>query len=123
MQTITIMPDYGNSPYAWLKDASDTSEYVGENVGAYMEIPAAFPITEELHDRFVSWCGEFERGAGDDGFDWDGFHRTGRSLAEELASQVGEDFQVLYVAPVEDIGRPRQPEVVRPGQGTHARAG
>ncbi len=34
-KTITIMADFGFGPYAWLKDASDESEHVGENIANF----------------------------------------------------------------------------------------
>jgi len=31
-RTISIMADFWNGPYAWLKDASDESSFVGVNI-------------------------------------------------------------------------------------------
>lgn len=32
MQTITIMADLGNGPYAWIKDEMSESRYIGRNI-------------------------------------------------------------------------------------------
>lgn len=102
MQTITIMPDFGNSPYAWLKESTDKSEYVGLNVGAYLCKPTEFEITVDLHERFIAWCMAFEIHYDQKGFDWEAFHKNGVSLKNELADMVGPNFNVVYVEPVED---------------------
>ena len=31
-KTITVMPDFGMSPWAWEKDATDVTAYVGGNI-------------------------------------------------------------------------------------------
>jgi hypothetical protein len=103
MQTITIMPDFGNSPYAWLKESTDQSEYVGINVGAYLCKPTEFAITDDLHDRFVAWCLAFEiHHAEQNDFDWKEFHKNGLSLKNELLGIVGPNFNIVYMKPVED---------------------
>lgn len=101
-KTITIMPDHGNSPYAWLKPASDTTSYVGVSVGGFLCKPSDFEISDQLHGDFVSWCSVFERDTGAESFDWSGFHAAGIELAKELKKQVGPNFRVVYSKPVED---------------------
>lgn len=101
-KTITIMPDFGMGPYAWLKDASDTTEYVGENVANAIYGFDEFEVSEELQREFAAWIRRFERYCCDADFDWDTFHRDGLALSRWLKQEIGDLANVLYVKPVED---------------------
>jgi len=47
-KTITIMADIGLGPYAWLKDASDESDYVGVNIANSRTGMDEFDISDRL---------------------------------------------------------------------------
>ena len=47
-KTITIMADFGLGPYAWLKDASDESDYVGVNIANSRTGMDEFDISDRL---------------------------------------------------------------------------
>jgi hypothetical protein len=47
-KTITIMADFGLGPYAWLKDASDESDYVGVNIANSRTRMDEFDISDRL---------------------------------------------------------------------------
>jgi hypothetical protein len=102
MKKISIMADYGMSPYAWIKDESDDTPYVGINCGGYLNKPSEFPMPDQLHDQFIEWCGGFEQGADKPDFDWASFHAQGLNLSRQLKLSVGDEFKVVYVKPVED---------------------
>ena len=47
-KTITIKADFGFGPYAWLKDASDESDYVGVNIANSRIGMYEFDISDRL---------------------------------------------------------------------------
>jgi hypothetical protein len=102
-QAITIMADYGNGPYAWLKDASDERSYVGTNIA---DAVAGFcgdpPVSRALENDFAEWAISFERGADSPAFDWPGFHSCGIALSHRLFREIGRSFRIFYVKPHED---------------------
>lgn len=62
-KTITIMADFGFGPYAWLKDASDESDYVGTNIANSRTGMSEFSISNRLHNDFADWICRFDEGA------------------------------------------------------------
>jgi hypothetical protein len=104
MKMITIMPDYGMGPYAWQKDASDTSTGVGANIAdavsgfKYTE----YKVSKALEAEFAEWIGLFGNHGPKPGFDWDSFHRRGIALARRLKAELGDQVRVVYDTPVED---------------------
>ena len=102
-KTITIMADFGFGPYAWLKDASDQTDYVGMNIANRKTGMTEFHITKKLEGDFAKWIDRFERYALDNpDFDWKSFHQEGVPLAKRLKQEVGNLANVLYVKPAED---------------------
>ena len=102
-KTITIMADFGFGPYAWLKDASDESEYVGKNIANLKTGMTDFKISKQLEAGFAKWIGLFEREALDNlDFPWSLFHEEGIRLSCRLKEEVGVAANVLYVKPFED---------------------
>ncbi|EKD93692.1 MAG: hypothetical protein ACD_28C00081G0002 [uncultured bacterium] len=102
-KTITIMADFGFGPYAWLKDASDQTDYVGLNIANRKTGMTEFHISKQLEADFGKWIDNFERHALDSSdFDWKAFHRDGLCIAKRLKQEVGNLANVLYVKPVED---------------------
>ncbi|MBF0548260.1 MAG: hypothetical protein HQM08_27735 [Candidatus Riflebacteria bacterium] len=102
-KTITIMADFGFGPYAWLKDASDQTDYVGLNIANRKTGMTEFHISKVLEADFGKWIDLFERNALDNrDFDWVTFHRDGLCLAKRLKREVGNLANVLYVKPAED---------------------
>ncbi|MGH2360253.1 MAG: hypothetical protein ACRDGM_06895 [bacterium] len=82
MKIITIMPDFGMGSYAWQKDDSDNTTWVGANiadaVGGFEH--AGYKVSKSLEADFAVWVTWFERGAlGDDALTMDckRFHRQG----------------------------------------------
>jgi len=102
-KTITIMPDFGSGPYAWLKDASDDSDYVGINIANSGTGMTEFNISDCLQEDFANWIRRFERSALDNpNFPWDAFHNEGLALSRRLKQEIGELANVVYVKPYED---------------------
>ena len=102
-KTITIMADFGFGPYAWLKGASDESDYVGINIANNHTGMTEFDISDRLQKDFADWIGRFERGALDNpAFTWASFHREGLALSRRLKEEIGEAANVVYVKPFED---------------------
>ena len=55
--TITIMPDFGNGPYAWEKDDSDDTTYVGGNIAdavSGFEF-SGYKVSAALEAKFAAW--------------------------------------------------------------------
>lgn len=97
------MADFGFGPYAWLKDASDESDYVGINIANSHTGMTEFDISNSLQKGFAHWIGLFERGALDNpGFPWASFHKEGLALSRRLKEEIGEAAKVVYVKPYED---------------------
>jgi hypothetical protein len=102
-KTITIMADFGFGPYAWLKDASDQTDYVGLNIANRKTGMTEFHITKKLEGDFAKWIERFERNALDNSnFDWKLFHQEGVLLAKRLKQEIGSLANVVYVKPAED---------------------
>jgi hypothetical protein len=102
-KTITIMADFGFGPYAWLKDASDESDYVGMNIANSHSGMTEFDISDQLQKDFADWIGRFGRGALDNPrFPWASFHAEGLALSRRLKEEIGEAANVVYVRPCED---------------------
>jgi hypothetical protein len=102
---LTVMPDYGFGPYAWLKDATDASTLLSDCVGTAVdgfELPDGTTISLELQAAFAAWISRFECDADKPAFDWGEFHEQGRSLSAQLKQQLGPDFAVIYHKPCED---------------------
>jgi len=102
-KTVTIMADFGFGPYAWLKDATDASDYVGIDIANRKTGMADFEISQQLETNFAKWIDRFERHALDNpDFPWSSFHEEGISLSYRLKEEVGDAVNVLYVKPFED---------------------
>ncbi|MBF0405862.1 MAG: hypothetical protein HQM10_00800 [Candidatus Riflebacteria bacterium] len=102
-KTITIMADFGFGSYAWLKDASDQTDYVGLNIANRKTGMTVFHVSKRLEVDFGKWIDIFERNAlGNHDFDWKTFHWDGLCLAKRLKQEVGNLANVLYVKPAED---------------------
>jgi hypothetical protein len=82
MQTITIMADIGNGPYAWIKDSLDETRYVGRNIAdAYSGFDGKPLVSEALEMDFRHWIIYFENNYNDSDFDWAEFNRQGEEIA------------------------------------------
>lgn len=103
VKTITLMADFGNGPYAWLKDASDESEWVGGNIAdAVGGFGDEYGVPAELEKQFADWVILFEREYKNPEFDWNTFHREGIVLCRRLKQALGNAYRVVYVKPHED---------------------
>jgi hypothetical protein len=104
--TITIMPSYGNAPYAWLKPATDESRYVGPCIAdAVSGFNDQFSISAALKERFAAWAIYFENFADRPNFDWAAFNLQGLILAKQLRSELGPEYRVIYYKAAEDPER------------------
>jgi len=111
-QTITIMADIGNGPYAWCKDASDESRYVGANIAtAYSGFCGYPPVSEALEMEFRHWIIYFENNCDDPMFDWKEFNRQGEEMARCLYLELNGEYRIIYQKPSEDPGSEDQRKI------------
>lgn len=97
------MADFGNGPYAWIKDASDESRLVGGNIAdATIGFGEECGVPAELEKQFADWVMRFECECRNPAFDWNAFHSEGMALCQLLKQVFGEKYQVVYVKPCED---------------------
>lgn len=106
MYTYTIMPDYGNAAYAWIRKPGAVGPGVGGNIAdggtGWM---GKHPISKELETDFAMWAIEFEGEVTDETeltFHWQDFHNRGLALARRLKTELGPDVRVIYEKPIED---------------------
>jgi hypothetical protein len=107
--TYTIMPDFGNAPYGWMKRPGQYRCGVGPNMADSSGWSGDHPISKELDADFSAWSLEFEcnvnsTGSGDRLFDWRNFHDRGLELARRLKAELGPQIKVRYEKPIEDPG-------------------
>jgi len=123
-KTITIMPDFGFGPYAWLKDAADESDYVGINIANRETGMTVFEISKRLQRNFADWVERFERGALDNpNFPWASFHEEGLFLGRRLKEEIGKAANVVYVKPFEDPDHERNEKTwITTVMGTRSKA-
>ncbi len=108
-KTITVMADHGFGPYAWLKDSSDETRYVGGNIadargGFYGELP----VSADLESAFASWVIHFENNCFKPAFNWQEFNFIGLSLSKQLYLELGGKYRVVYAKPCEDPSHPEE---------------
>ena len=112
-QTITIMADIGNGPYAWSKDASDDSRDVGSMIAdAYSGFGGKPLVSEALEMEFRHWIIYFENNCYDfnsnpyvsPNFDWLEFNRQGKEMARCLYLELKGKYRIIYQKPSEDPG-------------------
>ena len=103
-KTITIMPDFGMGPWAWEKDATDKTAYVGGNIADAVSGMPDYPISEELNQDFATWVTFFENCYDKPVMDWPAFHRRGIELSRRLKAELGDRVKVVYAKPCEDPG-------------------
>ena len=109
-ETINIMADFGNGPYAWKKQAGDGGHGVGSNIAdATCGLSHVIGTSQRLDDDFARWVIDFERGYDDPEFDWDLFHMEGLLLTTRLKDEVGNRFTIFYCAPSDDPVRGKLP--------------
>jgi hypothetical protein len=121
--TYTIMPDYGGG-YAWVKDSSDTTTWLGGNCadtfgGLHDSWHGDHAISEDLALAFAHWQLRFERTNPADKAitpegGWDDFHRVGEALAVRLQAELADLALVRYVRPSEDPSAERPWRRVQP---------
>ena len=104
MKMITIMPDFGMSPYAWIKDDSDKTTWVGTYLAdavSGFEF-SAYNVSKALEAEFAAWATVFENHSDEEAFNWTEFHARGIALARRLKRELGDQVRVVYDTPVED---------------------
>jgi hypothetical protein len=105
MFTYTIMPDYGNAAYAWMKIPGEIANNVGQNIADATGWYGKHPISKELEADFILWAIEFEREVNEETeviFHWLDFHSRGIALTQRLKVELGADVRVIYEKPYED---------------------
>ncbi|WP_281704856.1 hypothetical protein [Aeromonas taiwanensis] len=104
---LTVMVDYGWTPFLWLKESPDEPSYVSycECIGdIYCEDDL---ISEELWALFSPWAREFDQtmynshALDPEHWNWEAFHARGLQLTRLLKAEVGDSYRVLYLKPYE----------------------
>ena len=103
----TILPDFGNAPWAWVKDASDEATCVGALCAQGLYWSGEHSISKELVSDFGTWAiyydnQEFYQLEERLNFDWEGFHAKGWALCARLKEEISDAAMVCYVKPSED---------------------
>lgn len=111
-EVLTIMPDIGCAPYAWINRSGNVSWGVGGNVADYAGWWLETAIPASLHRSLADWALRFEKhGVGryspDDWheFPWMSFHREGLLLTRQVKHHLGNQYTVIYEKPWEDPNR------------------
>lgn len=99
------MADFGNGPYAWIKNASDDSSYVGVNIAdAVSGFSVKLLVSEALESDFRHWVINFENNYDDPDFDWGEFNSCGEDMTRRLSSELKWKYRIIYEKPCEDPG-------------------
>jgi hypothetical protein len=110
--TICIMADFGNGPYAWLRNP-DSAFHVGPNIADVISgFPSEYQISKELEKEFAEWVIIFENNYDKDDFNWPSWEDKGISLTRKLKHEVGNAFIVEYHYPYEDSVAPDPPPII-----------
>ena len=111
-QTITIMADFGNGPYAWIKGTADESNYVGRNIAdACTGFGDELSVSDELEMDFMNWVVYFEKNYNNPNYDWIEFNRQGVEMAKRLYLELNGIYRVIYEKPIEDPGHETQRQI------------
>lgn len=103
---VTIMADFGNGPYAWLREPGEKDAGVGGNIAdAVAGFCGILPVSPGLEGDFARWAIAFENGYDDPHFNWALFNATGMVLTQRLADEVGASHRFFYVRASEDPTR------------------
>lgn len=107
------MADFGNGPYAWLREPNDARPLVGACIAdAVCGFPEEYGISESLHKKFAEWVIEFENKYKKQDVDWERWNQFGIELTQRLKQEVGDRFFVEYHFPYEDPRCQTEPEIV-----------
>ena len=123
MKILTIMPDFGMGPYAWLKHEDDGTTLVGGNIADCLSgfEGSEFAVSAALEESFVAWMHRFGSGYNDPAFDWPAFHHDGIELARRLKREIGDQARVIYSGACEDPAyvRTERTEILADGSLKH----
>lgn len=101
--TISIMADFGNGPYAWLRKPDENLPYVGGNIAdAVSGFPEHFGVTQGLQKQLADWVIDFENNYDKESFNWKKWNQCGINLSKKLKLEVGNHYLVEYHFPCED---------------------
>ena len=104
---LTLIVDYGNTPFLCLVDAPDRAG-IGRNICDGTGWDDGCPMSEGLWRKFADWAMDFDRTLfySDDfdssGWDWAAFHEHGIQLTHRLKVEVGNAYSVICQKPGED---------------------
>ena len=102
-ETINIMADFFNGPYAWLRKMDNEWGGVGPNIAdAVGGFPEEFGVSKALQEQFAEWAVEFENRCDDKDFDWFRWNWRGIELSKFLKREVGDRYNIVYHQPHED---------------------
>ena len=97
------MVDFGNGPYARLRDGKSASDGVGPSIAdAVGGFYGRYDVPAALEESLAAWVTRFERGYAAPAFDWSAFHQEGLALATSLKRAVGDAYRVIYRKPHQD---------------------
>lgn len=98
------MADVGTAPWAWMKEVSDMTSYVGGNCADSSGWFGQHIISAKLEADFIDWALSFEIESLNDfvATDWAVFHDQGHALCHRLKQELVDAAQVCYVKPSED---------------------
>lgn len=118
---LTVMADFGMSPFLWFNRDGDDSHGVGGNCCDASGRCHSHPMSDPLFEAFTRWAVEYETAPWAEGsrvdpddlksdvfvhsemiLDWPDFHARGFELAKRLKDEVGAAFRVIYEKPIED---------------------
>ncbi|MBN1636316.1 MAG: hypothetical protein JW920_07370 [Deltaproteobacteria bacterium] len=111
--TICIMADFGNGPYAWIRDPETAKPLVGPNIAdAICGFPEDFGVSKGLHKQFANWVIDFENHYDDKGFNWEEWNQISIELCKMFKKEIGDRFLVEYHYPWEDPRYEGNPPII-----------
>jgi len=100
--TLSIMADFGMSPYAWLREPNRTRG-IGYNIADSVSgLPNTYGVSKALQSELGKWAVTFEDNCDEPAFDWEGWNAQGLALTKRLKAEVGKSYHVQYHVPIED---------------------
>ena len=97
---LTVMPDFGMAPWLW---ESDDGCSLGTCVADAVAGATGIGLSPSLEEKAGTWAACFERHFREfTPDDWQDFHVQGMKIAQLLAGEVSDRYQVFYRKAWED---------------------
>ena len=91
------MADFGNGPYAWIKDSADETSYVGLMVAdSESGFPDDIEVSTSLQNDFAEWAMNYDTHGLDSFFDFGTHNHRGEELSIRLKRELGERFRIMF---------------------------